>query len=367
MTLGPIRSSACALAICAFTWPAHSVSRDAAISLGLPASAPPASPATATLGKELFFDKQLSADGRISCATCHAGPLLFDGLARSRGIGGKVGTRNAPSLLNAAFLTSQFWDGRAATLEQQARMPLLNPIEHGFRSADEVEAALRKDKSYRTAFRAAFGEEGKAMTLTQASAALAAFQRSQLAGDSPFDRYTYANEPGALTPAAQRGLALFQGPAKCGQCHTIGADYSLFTDNAFHVSPLGIPEKVTQRLAQIGRRVFKAENDRELSALEGAIATDAELASLGRFIVTRDPNDIGKFRTPSLRNVELTGPYMHDGSVTSLAQAVEMELYDRESDVALPLVLTPREKADLVEFLNALTSSHLAARPQTTR
>lgn len=311
------------------------------------------------LGRALFFDKRLSADGTVACASCHEALLAFsDERPRSIGVHGRIGTRNAPSLFNVGFLKTLFWDGRATSLEAQARLPLITAAEHGFADVRGFENTLRKDPAYRARFAEAFGKPGNNMTIEQASRALAAFQRQLLSGGSPFDRYAYGGDKSGLTPAAQRGLELFRGIGRCAGCHTIDDDHALFTDQRFHVSALGLPENVSKRLAGIAQRAFKADDDRARAALEGMIAADQDLASLGRFIATLDPADIGKFKTPSLRNVALTAPYMHDGSIDTLDRAIEIELYAREGPIQTPIVLTKSQKTDLAEFLRALTGAN---------
>ncbi len=164
----------------------------------------------------------------------------------------------------------------------------------------------------------------------------------------------------ALTASAVRGLALFRGRAQCVSCHEIGKKSALFTDEGFHISPTGIPPAATAELGALAGKVMKLRNDTSAdsrAALEGLIATDSRIAALGRFIVTQDPRDIGHFKTPSLRNVALTAPYMHDGSVATLEDAVDLELYGRGKAVKYPIVLTTTEKKDLAEFLRALTSN----------
>jgi cytochrome c peroxidase len=306
------------------------------------------------LGKTLFFDARLSADGKVSCASCHQPEHAFsDRRAVAVGVKGLHGTRNTPSLLNAAFQTSQFWEGRRASLEEQVLDPLTNPVEHGLPDSGALLSLLRGDAAYAGDFQRAFGSDG--ITLERVAAALAAFVRSLTAGDSPADRHLYAADARALNESARRGLELFRGRAQCTECHAIGEREATFSDGAFHAVGTGL-ERIAPNLGALATRVARTPR----AELEPLIAQDAEIAALGRFLVTRDPADIGKFRTPSLRNVALTAPYMHDGSVATLEEAVERELYYRGRLQGRPLVLTPAEKADLVAFLRSLTSSSLA-------
>ena len=307
----------------------------------------------AALGRELFFDRRLSADGTISCTSCHRPEHnLTDRRALAVGIGGQVGTRNAPSLYNVAFATSLFWDGRSTDLESQAVLPLLNAREHGLASEKAVLAILDSDRRYRKEFARVFGQPH--VSIDAVAAALAAYERTLLAGDSPFDRYVYGGDPRAMSPAAIRGLSFFRGRAGCATCHTIDKTSALLTDQEFHSSPKGLPESVNSALVELTGRVIQVQ---EPNALNSMVVGDSDIASLGRYVVTRNPKDIGLFKTPSLRNVTTTGPYLHDGSVESLQEVVELELYSRGDAVRSPIVATVEERADLVEFLTALSSS----------
>lgn len=315
----------------------------------------PQTPEKVALGRALFDDKRLSADGQVSCSTCHHPHHAFtDGRTVAQGIQQRAGTRNAPTLINSAYLTSLFWDGRRKSLEEQAADPLVNPVEHGLGSHDELLATVRADAAYAAGFHVAFGVAPESIGLEHVVKALAAFERTLVAGDSPLDRYRYGGDSTALSAAQLRGLGLFEGRARCTACHTLGKEHALLTDNEFHTIGIG-QERAQPRLAERTTRLVRlsqAERDR-------SITSDPEVADLGRFAVTLKPGDIGRFRTPSLRNVALTAPYMHDGSVPTLAEAVEREVYYRGLEAGRPLVLTPREKADLVAFLEALTSRGL--------
>jgi cytochrome c peroxidase len=333
------------------TW--SSVPARTDLRLGLPpAITPAAAPAVISLGQHLFFDPRLSLDASISCASCHIPEHAFsDSLIVGRGIRGQPGTRNTPSLWNVAFSTSFFWDGRRATLEQQAVDPLLNPREHALSDGNALLACIRRDGSYIEQLRRAFGVTPAQSTIAQIAGALAAFERTLVAGDSAFDRYLYGGEPSALTAGAQRGLDLFRGRAECATCHTIGEHSALLTDNLYHSVGVGL-----SRLQPDLARTTLAVANEPAARLDQLVGSDAKLAALGRFVITKEPRDIGSFKTPSLRNVALTAPYMHDGSAATLIQAIELELYYRSNESHRPLILTPAEKADLVEFLSSLTS-----------
>ncbi len=327
-------------------------------SLGLPGVVAPAdnppTPARIALGRRLFFDARLSRNGSISCSSCHQPEHAFsDGRALAQGIDKREGSRNAPSLLNVAFNTSQFWDGRRTSLEAQALDPLTNPLEHGFKDTQTLLAIIRADPIYVTEFRAAFPANGISIQAIQVAQAIACFERTLIAGDSPFDRYFFGRDEHALSLSAQRGLTLFQRSAQCSSCHTIGPNEALFTDNAFHSLNVGL-QRIAPRLPELTKRVVAARQSG--ISIDRVILSDRDIAELGRFAVTLSPADIGNFRTPSLRNVELTAPYMHDGSVATLQEAVDRELYYRGNLASRPLILTPDEKSDLVEFLKALTS-----------
>ena len=311
-------------------------------------------PAAVALGKKLFFDERLSADGQVSCANCHVPErALVDGRARAVGIRAQVGTRNTPTLINVAYAGSLFWEGRAADLESQALAPLLNPTEHALLNEQSIVDIVRRDSEYTQAFTQAFHAAPDAITVQMVGKALAAYQRTLVAGASAFDRFLYGAEKTALSAEAIRGLELFRGRAQCVSCHPIGESSSLFTDGDFHMAPTGLPKAVTMDLALLASRVRLSEGP----ALERLIATDPNIAAFGRFLVTRNPADIGKFKTPSLRNVALTAPYMHDGSVPTLEQAVDLELYNSVVALRYPIVLTIAERRALVEFLKALTGS----------
>ena len=310
--------------------------------------------AQAVLGKRLFFDARLSADDKIRCASCHQPEKAFsDGLRVSQGIGDRTGTRNAPSLINVVFASSLFWDGRRDTLEAQALDPFINPNEHGLVSIDALVEKARADKTYRDAFVSAFGREKQAISAERIRLAIAAYLRTLVAGGSPADRYLYGDEKNALTPTAVRGLELFRGRAGCTECHVIGARDAMLSDGKFHSLGVGM-EDIRANLAELATRAV-----RRAGPLDHTVLQDVELAELGRFLVTRDPHDIGKFKTPSLRNVALTAPYMHNGRVATLEEAVEREIYYRGLTTNRPLIVTPNEQADLVVFLRSLTSAAL--------
>lgn len=302
--------------------------------------------ARAALGKALFFDTALSADGKVACATCHRPDIAFaDREGVARGTFGRRGTRNAPSLLGVGT-AGLFWDGRRASLEELVLDPLTTPEEHGFADISTVLGAVRA--RHEAGFARVFPGEG--VTERTVAFALSAYVRSLVPEPSPFERYL-AGEPEALSPAQRRGLALFTGRAGCARCHRI--EGSTLADDTYH------PGEVAPELAS--RLASAAQESSRMSPGErrAAVPARVEMAALGRYVATLRPTDIGRFRTPSLRNVALTAPYMHDGSVPTLTEAVVRELYYRAGDGLQIGDLTPAERADLIDFLQALTSLEL--------
>ena len=314
--------------------------------------------AAVSLGARLFADRRLSGDGQISCATCHQPERAFsDGRPVARGIGGQLGSRNTPSLVNASRSTTFSWEGRRTSLEDQVLDPFLNSREHGLTNEQALLELLAVDSDLLADFQRTFQRGmGKVLSLEHVALALACFVRTLVADDSTFDRFMYKGEHAALTEGQRRGLKLFRGRGQCASCHLIGDKDAPLTDGQFHALHL---EAGLRRHLPALVPLVKATPREQLGEL---IASRPDIAALGRFLVTLDPSDIGRFRTPSLRNVALTAPYMHDGSVPTLARAVEREIYYRSAEVARPVSLTPSERDDLVAFLESLTSTKYAAR-----
>jgi cytochrome c peroxidase len=280
----------------------------------------PYTPEKAGLGRYLYFDPRLSADGTVSCATCHNPQYAFtDGAAASTGIRGQKGNRSAPTVINRAYSLAQFWDGRAPTLEEQAKGPMANPIEMG-NTHQAIVGNLKKIVGYRELFGKAFGTED--FTIDHVAKAITTFERTIMSGNSLYDRYK-AGQTNAMTPAQVRGMDIFFNKAKCDACHE-GVN---FTSNMY---------------ANLG------------------VGTDKPSPDPGRYTVTHDPKDWGAFKTPTLREIAHTAPYMHDGSLKTLEDVVEF--YDKggipnqnlDSKIKA-LHLTVRDKKDLVAFLNALS------------
>lgn len=358
---------ATSLLLVATLWAAtSSVAQDTP--LGLPPVPVPAdnplTPEKVTLGHALFNDKRFSGDGSVSCSSCHNPDKAFtDNQSTSEGINKSRGTRNAPTVLNAAYNTTQFWDGRRPSLEAQSKDPLTNSIEHGLKDHSQVIEVIRKDGGYPTQFKAAFNVEPDKITMEHVSKAIASYERTLITGNSPFDRYQYGGDKTALSVEAVRGLDLFRGKAKCSSCHTIGPNHALFTNNGFH--NLGVS------FAKIEPRMFEIVNAFRVATAKGKavdelVLKEADVSQLGRVLVTITPKDldskaIGRFKTPTLRNIDLTGPYMHDGSLATLEEVVSLYNKGNEQNPRLdplfkPLNLNSQEMADLVVFMKALTS-----------
>jgi cytochrome c peroxidase len=312
------------------------------------------------LGRKLFFDARLSADGTVSCASCHDPKRAFtDGKPLAEGINARRGVRNSPTLLNAMFSIGQFWDGRAATLEEQAKMPLTNPDEMGNRSIEEVVARITAIPEYSNAFRQVFRG---AVSIDGFAKAVAAYERTLISGDAPIDRYL-AGDVNALSEQARSGLVLFRGKARCGVCHQFNANFSAFSTFPFFTDGnyrnTGVAVNFTGFNA-LARRAMTASRD-ATGAATLELAKHERAGELGRFVVSGNTLDIGAFRTPSLRNVELTAPYFHDGSAAKLEDVVRFYVKggneNRNRDWQLePVSLTESEQRELVEFLKALTS-----------
>lgn len=271
------------------------------------------------LGKRLYFDPRLSADGTVSCATCHDPKKGWsDQDVVSEGIRQQKGTRNAPTVVNAAFMKTQFWDGRAATLEAQAQGPMLNPVEMGNKSLEEVVQHVKAVKGYEPLFMKAFGAGPTKDNIVQA---IAAFERTVLSGNSRYDRFL-AGDKAALNDAEVRGMTVFLSKGKCVQCHS----GPTFSDSKFHNLGVGMSQPKPD---------------------------------VGRATISKNKKDTGAFKTPQLRDIMKSAPYMHDGSQKTLEEVIEF--YDKGGEknphldaLIVPLNLTTEEKSDLIHFLKAL-------------
>jgi cytochrome c peroxidase len=341
--------------------------------LGLPPVPIPANNPQTTakieLGDKLFHDKRFSVDGTVSCSKCHVDNLAFtDGLTVSVGHNGLTGTRNAPTVLNAAFNKSQFWDGREPDLEGQSKKPPINPVEGGLANHETMLEIVRKDPDYPAAFQSVFGVSSDKVTIDHIAKAIASFERTLVSGNSPFDRFYFKGQTDAMTDAQVRGFNLFTGQGRCISCHTIEQDQALFTDGRFHNIGIGI-NQIQQDVPRLTKAFLEAKN--KGGNVDVMALSNKKTSELGRFAVTDELNQIGAFKTPTLRNVELTAPYMHDGSLKTLKDVMNhynnggvAKAGDRVNDFLSggirPLNLTDAQLEDLVAFMKALTSSKLS-------
>jgi cytochrome c peroxidase len=314
-----------------------------------------------TLGRKLFFDRRLSPNDTMSCAMCHIPTQGFtvNETRLAVGMNGQSTKRNPPALYNVAYLRVLFHDGREFTLEDQIIGPLTNPVEMANPSMGYVVNRVRKLPGYEAQFRQIFGEGVNVATLGKA---LASYQRTLLSGNSPFDRWYFGKDQSAVSQEVKTGFRIFSGKGQCVTCHTVTKDAALFTNQSFHNTGVAhlqlIPEKsvevdlgggltVTMPRTQVNEVLTPPEQDR------------------GRYEVTHDPTDLWRYRTPSLRNVALTAPYMHNGALLTLEEVVAY--YDRggtksdgQDPKISPLGLTQQEKQALVAFLRSLTGDNVS-------
>jgi cytochrome c peroxidase len=331
--------------------------------LGLPPlpAASPASAAQIELGRKLFLDTRLSRNGTMSCALCHIPEQGFAAVevGTSIGLEGRALRRNAPTLLNVAYVGQLFHDGRSASLEHQAWDPLLNAIEMGNADTASVVGVLHTLPEYAAAFEAVFGRPADRASV---AAALASYERTLVSGNSRFDRWRYGGEGGALTRSEKAGFALFTGKARCIACHSVGERDALFSDGRFHNTGIGAVRRddpgrsFTVRLAP---GVHTALRARDVANVSDPVEDD-----LGRFEVTRNAADRWAYRTPGLRNVAITAPYMHDGSLATLEDVIAFYqkggIANPGRDALLqPLDLSAQEQRDLAAFLRSLTGDNI--------
>ena len=330
-------------------------------SLGLPpVKIPVNNPQSAekiALGRAFFNDQRFSLDGSISCASCHQKDKAFtDGLPVAKGINALRGTRNSPTVINAAFFDTLFLDGRESSLEGQALGPFLNPIEHGLENKQQILDVVLSDADYSQQIQQVFNITEHEISVQHVAKAIASYERTLIAGNSPFDQYYFGRDRTKLSASAARGLLIFRRKGNCANCHEISLNNALFTDNRFYNIGWGFDK-------------LKSVLDRFIVVLQNGSdpkrfpLSSEQRSELGRFNATKVIADIGKFKTPTLRNIAQTAPYMHDGSVQTLEEVVDY--YDKGGvknrfiDAAIfPLHLTEQEKLDLVAFMRSLTSSH---------
>jgi cytochrome c peroxidase len=322
----------------------------------------PQTPEKIALGEKLFFDGRLSVDKTVACSTCHDPSRAFtDGKPLSVGVKGRVGQRNAPTILNALYNKTQFWDGRAKALEEQAGFPITNPSEMGQPTVKAAAAQIAALPEYQQAFRAVFGSAPDATNLLRA---LASYERTQFSFDSPFDHFI-AGDQNAISDSAKHGWELFNTRARCNKCHALSEkqpDTTYFTDNDFHNIGIGI---IRHNVVALACQAESLINSGDAAAIDRA-AIQTDLSALGRFLITKKDSDIASFKTPDLRNVLMTAPYFHDGSQETLWDV--MDHYNKgdglhnpylDEDIQ-PLALKETEIDDVVAFLASLTSAQYA-------
>jgi cytochrome c peroxidase len=320
-------------------------------------------PARVALGRKLFFDKRLSADGTVACSTCHDMTRgQTDQRPTSEGIRKQLGKRNAPTTANAALLHTLFLDGRSPNLDHQARQPIVNPVEMGMADGVAAIQGIKDDPEYQKMFREAYGRD---VNYQDVGRAIGAFERTLVFLDSPFRRFL-AGDEGAISADAKAGWDLFNGRGRCVSCHPMNPSNPLGTDNRFH--NVGVSAR-HQDFEGLARRAMKmlAEDPSEKKLDELAVGTD--LSELGRFMVTRNRSDIGAFRTLQILNTGITPPYMHDGSMATLWDVMDHYNKGGEPNPFLdggmePLALTEEEINQVVAFLFTLTDDRFVEENQ---
>jgi cytochrome c peroxidase len=344
----------------------------AASAFGLPPLQLPADvvldPGRIELGRKLFFDRRLSFNGTMSCAMCHVPEEGFTSNASrtALGIEGKSLRRNSPSLLNVALQASLFHDGRESSLSTQAWMPLLHADEMGNPSIGHVLQRIRGMADYDGKFERVFGGAGPSMDTL--GAALAAFEATLVAADSRFDRWRFGGLGSALSDVERLGFGIFAGKGRCTVCHLVGEQHALLADGKFHVTGAGLAAPAGRAyVVPLAPGVQTVLTDADLAHYSARVAPD-----LGRFEITLDPADRYAFKTPSLRNVAHSAPYMHDGSLATLEDVVDF--YDQgggdvpgKSEVLSPLGLGTDEKRALVAFLRSLDGANLPTLASNSR
>jgi cytochrome c peroxidase len=324
-------------------------------------------PERIALGKKLYFDMRLSKDGTLACATCHDVSRSFtDRRPVSEGIADQLNQRNSPTTMNALFFQTQFLDGRAALLEDQARLPILNPIEMGQPNEASTVANIKDDAEYQKMFQAAYGG---GVNYDDMVRAIASFERTLVFLDAPFDDFV-AGETGAISAKAAEGWILFNGKARCVSCHMLNQASPLGTDDRFHNIGVSARKQNFEDLADKALKALHGKTGKEAQEAIDRLAIETNLSELGRFLVTKNRSDIGAFKTSQLRNIGITGPYMHDGTMQTLTDV--MDHYNRggEANPFLdggiePLALSEDEIEAVVAFLETLTDKRFAAEQRT--
>ncbi len=334
--------------------------------LGLPAvPIPPSnqiSPEKIALGRKLFFDRRLSHNNTFSCAMCHIPEQGFSSneMATAVGIEGQTVRRNSPTIYNAAYASLLFHDGRENTLEQQVWGPLLARNEMGNPSVGYVIDKIKSLSDYKNLFEKIFGAQANMLNVGQV---LASYERSLNSANSPFDRWFYGKQSDAVNSETKRGYQLFTGKAGCNQCHSINKIFALFTDNQLHNTGIGYQESMQKMpkeiKIQIAPGVFIDVESDNLTDI-----TELKTNDLGHYEISQNPQDRWKYKTPSLRNIALTAPYMHNGSKSTLEDIVRFYnqggvINENLDKLIQPLHLTNTDINDLVEFLKSLTGSNV--------
>ncbi|MGH7786467.1 MAG: cytochrome-c peroxidase [Candidatus Binatia bacterium] len=320
-------------------------------------------PARVALGRKLYFDTRLSADGTVACATCHDVSRGFtDQRPVSEGIRDQLGRRNAPINANAFVLQTLFLDGRAPSLEAQAKLPIVNSIEMGQPDGAAAVQAIAGDQPYQQMFQDAYGRQPNYEDIGRA---LASFQRTLIFLQSPFDQFL-AGQMDAISPQAQQGWVLFNGKGRCVACHQLNQSNPLGTDNRFHNIGVSARHQDFEKLAR--EALVKLTANDGLQAIDD-LALKTDLSELGRFMVTKNRSDVGAFRTSQLRNIAITGPYMHDGSMQTLWDVMDHYNKGGETNAFLdggiePLALNEEEIDALVALMFSLTDQRFAEQGQ---
>ena len=340
--------------------------------LGLPPLTVPAdnplTPSKIRLGRKLFFDRRLSINNTFSCAVCHIPEQGFTNneLNRAVGVEGRAVLRNAPTIYNVAYQKRLFYDGREFSLENQVWQPITAHNEMAAPSIGYVINKVRRIHEYDGLFEEAFdGQGANVLTIGQA---LASYQRTLLSANSPFDRWHYGGQADAVSESVKSGFAVFVGKGGCAACHHVQADSAIFADHQFHNTGLGFSVSRNMRRksadtmtrVQLAPGVFTEISQETIDSITRIKPPN----DLGLYHITENPDDRWRFRTPSLRNVALTAPYMHNGQFATLREVIDF--YDEggiPNDLLSPLVrplgLTDGEKMDLEAFLNSLTGSNV--------
>jgi cytochrome c peroxidase len=313
------------------------------------------------LGRKLYFDLRLSKDGTVACATCHDVARGFtDQRNVSEGIGDQLGRRNAPTTMNAVFFQTFFLDGRAPSLEEQAKLPIVNPIEMGQPTGDAAVQSIAADPEYQQLFQKAYG---RPPNYDDVGRGIAAFERTLVFLGSPFDRFL-AGDQQAISDDARQGWVLYNGKARCMSCHAINPSNPLGTDNRFHNVGVSARHQDFEGLAKRAYRELQGKQGRAGLEAVDRLALQTDLSELGRFMVTKDRADIGAFKTLQVRNVGVTPPYMHDGSMQTLWDVMDHYNKGGESNPYLdggiePLALTEAEIDQVVALLFTMTDDRL--------